>query len=241
MLRISMPAIMLGWAVVLAGCENKSVPASRNDNDVRNIAVANTTGMVSTATPGTVVAPLEPAPALDPWMKLPPMALKARVERVLYCGRAMTLPLKCNLYRLEGAMAQSPTEEQGQQHYAVKVWVTVPAGIYDQPPTERLPRAPFRVVHYLLPHWREADAWLTFALRNARRGCGMQARVGNALVHVGADFGIQNSYIVTLVLSPYRRSVERSHAECIADEDESDTDRHADAIAMGRPWDESSR
>ena len=241
MLRSLLPVMILAWGASLAGCENKSAPASRSDNDVRNIAVAGATGVASTATLGEVAVPLESASALDPWMKLPPMELKARVERVLHCGRAMTSPRKCNLYRREGALAQSPTEEQGQQYYAVKVWVTVPAEIYHQPPTEQLPRAPFRVVHYLLPHWREADAWLTFALRNARRACGMQARVGNALVDVDADFGIENTYIVTLKLSPYRPSVERNHAECVAGESESDTDRHAEVIAMGKPWNEKLR
>lgn len=233
--RNFMPPLMLACAAALVGCDSKSAPASRVDGDSRNPIVANTKGTTLSAAHGDADAPLEPAPVLDPWMKLPPMALRAQIQRLLYCGHAMTSPLKCNLYREEGAMVQSPTEEQGQQHYAIRVWVTAPAEIYGRPPTEPLPRAPFRVVHHLLPQWREADAWLAFALRNARRACGIQSRVGNALVHIYADFGIENTYIVTLELSPYRASVDRRHVECIADEVDPDTDHQADVIATGRP------
>jgi hypothetical protein len=211
-----------------------------NSDDIPNIAMADPVvgaPPISTETAG----PIDPPPALDPWMKVRPLALKAQIDRLLRCGGPGQSHRRCNLSYHEGAWARSPTEEQFRQDYAVQVGMTVPAAIYHVPPTRPLPRAPFRVVHYLLPHWHEADAWLTFALHNARRFCGVQARVGNALVHIDADFGIQDTYVVTLELSPYRSSVERSHAECVAGEDESNTDRHADAIATGKPWNETLR
>lgn len=240
MLRFTTFGIVLGLSATLAGCGDKFAVVVDNDGDMRNIAMADP--VVGTpAISGGTARPIDQPPALDSWMKVPPMALKAQIDRLLRCDGPDRSHRRCNLYYHEGAWARSPTEEQFRQDYAVQVWMTVPAEIYDRPPTKPLPRAPFRVVHFLLPHWREADAWLTFALRNARRICGMQARVGNALVQIDADFGIQNTYVVTLELSVYRPSVERRHAECVADEAESETDRQADAIATGRPWNEMSR
>ena len=240
MLRPTIIATLVTLIVTLAGCGGKSAAAPDHDRNIPNIATA---GPVVEARLMSMkrADPVDPPPVLDPWMKVPPLTLKAKVDRLLRCGGSDQSHRRCNLSYHEGAWAQSPTEEQGRQHYAVRTWMTVPAAIYDRPPTKPLPRAPFRVAHYLLPHWHEADAWLTFALRNARRICGMQTRVSNALVHIDADIGIENTYVVTLELSPYRPSVERSHAECVAGEDESNTDRRADAIATGKPWNATSR
>lgn len=232
-------ATLLGLSLLSSGCSPKSTVTTRNDSATSNIAMDEHNSIWNAS--AEVAIPSDPPPVLDPWMKIPPMRLKAQIDRLLRCGEPQQSHRKCNLFESEGAWARSPTEESQKRDYAVQVWMTVPAEIYDVPPTESLPHAPYRVIHYLLPHWHQADAWLTFALRNARRGCGVGAKVGNALVWLGADFGIQNTYVMTLELAAYRPSIERRHAECIADEAESDTDRHADAIAAGRPWEGSAK
>jgi hypothetical protein len=167
-------------------------------------------------------------------MKLPPDILKEQVDRVLRCGASQAVPRKCNLYRQEGAWAESPTDDGGKPHYSVRIWMTVPAEVYNSPPTYPLPHAPYRVVHHLLPHWRQADAWLTYALRNARNKCGMRTRVGNALVWVSADFGIDNTYVVTLDLEPFRPSLVRDYVAYYEDTASLVAiNRHAEALSVG--------
>jgi hypothetical protein len=229
-------AALFGLSALASGCSGSSALLN-DDGEMPNLTMAGPGDAPPTSWPTAEPTPLEPPPALDPWMKLPPMVLKAEATRLLRCGMPQESRRKCNLTFHEGAVASSSTREDRPQRYALDVWVTVAAAVYGTPPTAPLPRAPFRVVHHFLPGWHQADAWLTFALRYARRKCGVQTRVGNALVWVGADFGIQNTYVIDLDIGPYRPSVVRDHLDCIAGEEEmDDVNAHADALSAGLPW-----
>ncbi|MEG3147274.1 hypothetical protein U1839_21690 [Sphingomonas sp. RT2P30] len=236
MSRSILLSALFGLAAIASGCSGSSAPLN-DDAETPNLTMAGPGDAPPASSPTAEPTPLESPPALDPWMKLPPMVLEAEATHLLRCGLPQESRSKCNLTFHEGAYASSSAKEDGPQRYALKIWVTVASEVYGTPPMAPLPRAPFRVVHHFLPGWHQADAWLTFALRNARRKCGMQTRVGNARVWVGADFGIQNTYVIDLEIGPHRPSVVRDHLECIAGEEEmDDVNAHADALSAGLPW-----
>lgn len=228
------PLLVVFATVCLAGCGDGSMTTA-SDDDIPNIEMANPDTAPPLPKPSEIAEPVDPPPALDPWMKIPPLALRDEIDRLLRCGGPEQARRTCNLAYHEGATAQSPTEEVPVRHYSVSVMVTMPPGMYDDPPTVPFPRAPFRVVHHLLPRWRQADAWLTFAMQKGRRSCGLQTRVGNALISLNVDLSGMGNYEVLTELAPYRASTARKYAECIADY-EGDVDEHAEALSRGLPW-----
>ena len=238
MFRFATIVVALGLLTELAACGDRSTTTPGNDDYMPNIEMADPRDAPPIST--KAASPIDPPPALDPWMKLPPLTLRDEIDRLLRCGGPDHSRRRCNLSYHEDASARSPTEDSPSGSYAVATVVTMPAGMFDVPPTRALPRAPFLVVHHLLPRWRQADAWLSFALPNARRMCGMQTRVGNALVSITATLGILDKYEVRLELAPYRASVAREHAACIEGE-EDDINQHAEALSAGLPWKGSPR
>lgn len=238
MSRFIATVVALGMAAAMTGCGGRLTKATGNDVGTTNIEMADP--RVAPPVSRKAAITIDSPPLLDAWMKVPPLTLRDEINRLLRCGGPDHSRRRCNLSYHEDASARSPTEDWPSGSYAVATAVTVPAGMFDVPPTRALPRAPFRVVHHLLPRWRQADAWLSFALPNARRMCGMQTRVGNALVSISATLGILEKYEVRLELAPYRASIAREHAACIEGE-EDDINQHAEALSAGLPWKESPR
>lgn len=227
--------VALGLAAALAGCGGKPTATSSNDSYMANIEMADPDTAPPLPRPAELAEPVDPPPVLDPWMKIPPLTLRAEVDRLLRCGGPEKSRRRCNLAYHEAASAISPTQVEPKGLYAVAVFLTMLPGTYDVPPTNAFPRAPFHVVHHLLPRWRQADAWLTFAMQKGRRSCGLQTRVDNALVSINVDLSTMDNYEFWTELAPYRASVARKYAECIADYDD-DVDEHAEALSRGQPW-----
>ena len=212
-------AALLGLSMMVVGCMGKPAPSGRNEG-MPNITMAGPDNAMpaSVPSPTSTEAPGPPDPVLirTGWMKLPAKVLEAHIDRLFRCAAPKKPGEMCGLRAQEGAAIEVLPKEGGHGSFdLLRDWITIDPDDLDARHPERLPRAPFRIVHHLFPHWRLADAWLTYALLHSRRACGRQVHVGNALIFIEIDIGAFNRLVGEIQITPYRPSTERAYLACM--------------------------
>jgi len=198
---IAMPVICWGWFVSTA-------PANSQGNGAGH----GTTNVISKASRSSV----DRSVVQSDWMTLPRLSLIRQVESALRCGAYQPrLPLrKCNILEREPAFIQAWPDDGLTRLHGVEIWNNLSPRDLDPRHPGHLPRAPFEMVHYLLPHWRGANRWLTHEMYNWDHYCGRKIRVGNAWVHVSGERSKYGMMILVVGVAQYQPSAERYYAEC---------------------------
>jgi len=209
--RSTIFAVLFGMIVLLVDCDRQPVmPVNDHQNSLDHAA----TNVASVALVAFESVTPDSYPLRNHWMRMSPKALKSEIDRVLHCDQSIVAQKWCGSFVHDGANSQVlPEDGGGKLPRILTVWMSVPTRDLAKEPM-RLPRSAYPVIHHLFPQWREADAWVTYALRNSRRNCGIQTRVDNSLVTIRSDVANIGVYIVALEITPYRTAVERGHIDC---------------------------
>ena len=184
-------------AAGLAGCQGPP----QSDNGADNAVAMNSASPESGRAVRPFYAPPDastPPPHRHGWMSIKGEELEQRIKPLLGCGSPQLheLRLRCD----SGAFRHVVPLDRPFDHVSMQIIV----GKYVGGPLP-LPRGPFAVIHDLFPKWREGDAWLRHALRQANhRRCPVGIKIDDVWIIVeGVDPGPGPYEYATLYLSPY--------------------------------------
>lgn len=198
-MSMSRPFNSFSLAILAAGlvsCQGSPQPDNRADEAVAiNRAMPTSGGAVRYfwSPPDASTPP----PHRHGWMSLKGEELYRRIDRLLGCdsARLHEIHLLCD----SDTDRQVVPQDRPFDHVSMQIIV----GRYEDPLP--LPRGPFAVIQDLFPKWREGDAWLRHALRQANsRRCPEGIKVDDVWIIVeGVDPGPGPYQYATLYLSPY--------------------------------------